>query len=212
MTTEKKIRVSLSFGTGSDTLVLDTAGAVLTNLYGNPAFPTPPVTELDLQGAVAALNAGIAAQVQGGTAATAAKNNRKAELANLLEVLALYVQVTCNNDMAKLLSSGFQAVSQNRAQTQLPKPGGLRLENGLSGQLLLSADRIPNARCFEIDVALIDDEGKPGPLTTAGLHTRSRKMPVNGLVPGKLYLFRTRAIGGLTGYSDWSDPVSHRVL
>ena len=150
--------------------------------------------------------------MQGGTAATAAKNNRKAELANQLEVLALYVQVTCDNDMAKLLSSGFQAVSQNRAQAQLPKPAGLRLDNGLSGQLLLTADRIANARCYVIDLALLDDEVKPGPLTTAGLHTRSRKMPVNWLVPGKLYLFRTRAIGGLTGYSDWSDPVSHRVL
>ena len=212
MTTEKKIRISLSFNSAGDAIVLETAGSLLTNLYGNPAFPAPPVLEVTLQGAVTALTTAIAAQVQGGTAATAAKNNRKAELVNLLEARALHVQVACENDMAKLLSSGFQSVSQNRAQSQLPKPAGVRLENGLSGQLLLTADRIPNARCFEIDLALIDDEGKPGAMTTAGLHTKSRKMPVNGLIPGKLYLFRTRAVGGLTGYSDWSDPVSHRAL
>ena len=31
-------------------------------------------------------------------------------------------------------------------------------------------------------------------------------------VPGRLYVFHIRAVSGLTGYSDWSDPVSHRVL
>lgn len=212
MKTDKKLGVSLVFGRGGDSTVSDTAGAVQTNLYGNPAFPDPPVSEVQLQGGITAFNTSIAAQSQGGTAATAEKYNRKAELVDLLERLALYVQVACENDMAKLLSSGFTTVSQNRAQSQLPKPTGLKLDHGLSGQTLLSVDRIDNVRCFEIDVALLDDEGTPGPMTPAGLHTKSRNMPVNGLIPGKLYLFKTRAVGGSTGYSDWSDPVSHRAM
>ena len=207
-----KLRVSLAFSRGTDTNVLDTAGAVLANLYDKPYFPDPPVAAPDLQAGIDALNTAIAAQAQGGTAATAEKNLRKEELVALLEKLALYVQVASNNNLAWLLSSGFSAVSKNRAQSQLPKPTGLRLENGLSGQSLLSVDRIPNSRCFEIEAGMLDDEGRPGPWMHRGLVTVSRNMPVNDLVPGKLYLFRTRAVGGSTGYSDWSDPASHRAM
>jgi len=37
-------------------------------------------------------------------------------------------------------------------------------------------------------------------------------MPVGRLIPGGNYQFQVRAVGGSTGYSDWSDPVSHRCL
>jgi chitodextrinase len=33
-------------------------------------------------------------------------------------------------------------------------------------------------------------------------------MSVNGLTPGTTYVFQVRAVGGSTGYSDWSNPVS----
>jgi len=37
-------------------------------------------------------------------------------------------------------------------------------------------------------------------------------MPLNGLTPGTNYSLDVRAVGGSTGYSDWSDPVSHMSL
>jgi len=37
-------------------------------------------------------------------------------------------------------------------------------------------------------------------------------MPVNGLVPGTMYQVQVRAIGGSTGYSDWSDAVHHMCM
>jgi hypothetical protein len=116
------------------------------------------------------------------------------------------------NDLAKLLSSGFTAVSVSRAQNQLPQPTGLKLDNGLTGQLLLTVERVANARCYEIEVALLDEEGKPGSWMNGGLSTRSRNMQVGGLELGKLYACQTRAVGGSTGYSDWSDPVVRRVM
>ena len=208
----EKLRVSLAYGRGSDSMLLETAGAVSVNLYGNPSFQTPPVTAAELQASLAALNAAIAAQEQGGTAATAEKNNRRAELVALLQKLAFYAQLASDNNLATLLSSGFTMVNPNRAQTQLPAPSGLRLDNGLRGQSLLTVDRIPNARCYEINVALMDEEGKQGAWENGALVTASRNMSVNNLIPGKLYVFQTRAIGGSTGFSDWSDPVSHRAM
>jgi hypothetical protein len=32
------------------------------------------------------------------------------------------------------------------------------------------------------------------------------------LTPGQNYSVQARAIGGSTGHSDWSDPVSHMVM
>ena len=37
-------------------------------------------------------------------------------------------------------------------------------------------------------------------------------MVVNGLTPGVVYTFQVRAVGGSTGYSEWSDPVSHMAI
>ena len=193
-------------------MLLGAAGAVSVNLYGNPLFTKPPVTAEELQAGIAALTAADAAQAQGGTAATAEKNIRKAELAAQLQKLAFYVQLASDNNLAMLLSSGFTTVSPNRAQAQLPAPTGLRLDNGLRGQSLLTVDRIPNARCYEINVALLDEEGKQGAWENGGLVTASRNMAVNNLIPGKLYVFQTRAVGGSTGFSDWSDTVSHRAM
>ena len=44
--------------------------------------------------------------------------------------------------------------------------------------------------------------------------TRQRAIhqPVRHLTPGVLYIFRIRAVGGLTGYSDWSNVVTGRSL
>jgi len=34
-------------------------------------------------------------------------------------------------------------------------------------------------------------------------------MTINNLTPGTTYAFQVRAVGGSTGYTDWSDPVAH---
>jgi chitodextrinase len=42
-----------------------------------------------------------------------------------------------------------------------------------------------------------------------GVFTQARKIVVENLTPGTTYTFQVRAVGGSTGYSGWSDPVSH---
>ena len=60
-------------------------------------------------------------------------------------------------------------------------------------------------------MAEIGEDGAPGQFVSVGLFTNSRNIPVNDRIPGRLYAFQGRAIGGLTGYSDWSDVVTHRA-
>ena len=207
-----QLRVYLGFTNAPDHTLEETTGGILDNLYGNPAFPTPPVTQPALQAGLAAFTAAIAAQAQGGTAATAAKSNQRAALVDLLRQLAGYVQEKCGNNLATLLSSGFDAVSTNRASVALPRPAILSLDNGNSGQLLAKVTPIANAKCYEVRHAAVAAGGAPGPWQSGGLFTNSRSMPLNGLTPGTNYTVQVRAIGGSTGYSDWSDPVSHMSL
>ena len=207
-----QLRVLLGFTNAPDHSLEETATAVSTNLYGNAAYPSPPVTQAVLDAANAAFGLAIAAAKLGGPADTADKNNKHDTLVGLLRQLAGYVQEKCNNDLATLLSSGFDAVSNNRSSTPLAAPIIRDILNGNSGQLIVRVTPIANAKCYEVRYALIGVGGAPGPWQSGGLFTNSRSMPINGLTPGGNYSFQVRAIGGSTGYSDWSDPVSHMSL
>ena len=122
------------------------------------------------------------------------------------------MQDKCGNDLATLLSSGFEAVSTSRASTPLDAPTIRDILNGNTGQLILRATPIANTKCYEVRFAPIGAGGAPGPWQSGGLFTNSRSMPTNALTPGTNYSFQVRAVGGSTGYSDWSDPVSHMSL
>lgn len=212
-----QLRVLLGFTSASDPAVLEKGQAVHDTLYTSPLWAVPPnpaipVTAAALDTAMAAFSSAMAAADQGGPADTADKNAKREALISLLRQLAGHVQENHGNDLAKLLASGFEAVSTNRASVPLTPPTIKDILNGMSCQLILRVGRIDNAKAYEVRYALIGPGGAPGPWQAGGLFTSSRAMPVGGLTPGGNYQFQVRAVGGSTGYSDWSDPVSHMSL
>jgi hypothetical protein len=207
-----QLRVLVGFGRMADSAVELTAGAVSRNLYGNPAFPAPPVTKAALDAAGSAFALAIAAAKMGGPAATADKNAKRDALTALLRQLAGYVQSAHGNDLAVLLSSGFHAVSGNRAQSPLPAPKIRRILNGRSGQLLPRIGPIANANGYELRFAAVTPDGTIGPWQDLGVFPNTRALAADGLTPGTLYAIQIRALGGSTRYSDWSDPVQHRSM
>lgn len=211
-TKRMQLRVLLGFADAPDHSLEELATAVLLKLYGNPAYPSPTVASAALTSARDAFTAAIAAASLGGPAQTADKNNKRDALVSLLRQLAAYVQDRHGNDLAKLLSSGFEAVSTNRSSAPLDAPTITDIANGNSGQLLPKIKPIANAKAYEVRYALIGPDGAPGPWQNGGLFTNTRNIVIGGLTPGGNYQFQIRAIGGSTGYSDWSDPVSHRSL
>ena len=201
------IRVSLAFGSGTDALLRDRAAGVILNMTGNASFPTPTVPLPDLQASLDAFDAALAAMVQGATAATATKNNRRASLIETLKAQAFYVQVTAANDLAVLLSSGFEAISTTRTRGPLPAPVILRLVTGQTGELFTSVKAVRNSRGYEIEYAVLTGE-TIGTWMDGGFHSGSRRIALAGLTPGTVYVVRVRALGGTTGYSDWSSTGS----
>lgn len=206
------VRVNLGFASGPDHGVEETGTHVITGLTGNAAFPTLPVTLTALQALLTAFITAMGAQQQGGPAATAAKNNARTALVDQLRILAAYVQTNCNNDLATLLSSGFEAVSSNHAQYPLTQVVIAQIANGNTGQLLVTLKPVPGARNYEGRLAIVGTGGLLGPFVSVGLVSDSRSIPLNNLTPGTNYSAQFRAVGGSTGYGDWSDPVSHMSL
>ncbi len=199
--------VSLSFAQLPDAALDEFTRQVIEGLTGNAAFPTPSVDLADLGAAKNAFEAAMAATASGGKQATAAKNAARETLVNLLRQEANYVQGTANNDLVTLLSSGFQAASTNTAQTQLTKPSILDILNEMSTQLVVRGKSVANAHAYEAQV-----KNGTGGFVPAGTFTAARRMVLTGLTPGQTYTVQIRAVGGSTGYSDWSDPVSHMAM
>jgi hypothetical protein len=202
-----QLRVLLGFAQDSDQGLIETAGAVRDGMTNNPLYPNPPVTMAALGQALDDFVEAVAIAAKGSQADTADKNQKREVLIGLLRQLAAYVQQTAKN-LADLTSSGFDAVSTSRAQTQLDKPAITAIKNGLSTQLILVITAIANARVYEVRYS--EDGGATW--QSAGLYQSTRGMIVHGLTPGRNYTVQVRAVGGSTTYSDWSDAVQHRSL
>jgi hypothetical protein len=204
----QRVRAADGFNADSAEELVTAGGVILAGLTNNPSFPSPPVDLQALKTAVDDLNAALAAQAHAGLAATAEKNSKAAVLTEMLRKLKHYVEDNCGNDVTVLLSSGFAAAGNTRNRAPLPNPAIVSVDLGLSGELLLTVTRIPRAKCYEVRMATAGADNMPGPWQPAGLFTNSQSMSVRGLAPGMTYAFQVRAIGGSTGYSDWSNSVS----
>ena len=199
-------RVSLSFTGLSDADLDEFAGNIVVSLTSNTAFPTPLVSLAALGAAQSAFHDAVLAAAQGGTQLTAIKNEKRTALEDLLRQEASYVQAIASHNLSMLLSSGFEANSTNRAQSALDAPIILGLDNGQTTQLILRMQPVANARSYEVQTK------NGGGWVPAGVFAQTRGIVLPGLTPGQNYSVQARAVGGSTGYSDWSDPVSHMVM
>lgn len=196
-------RVALTFVKLTDGALGDFANGVIAGL-GLPAFVDAPVTPAALGTLRSDFIAKLAAMVNGGKQATAEKNLARAALIAALRQDASFVQTLAGTNLPLLLSSGYGSASTNRASVPLAKPIITNVDNFQSTKLMLSADSDPNAKAHEIRY-----RAGTSPYQNGGVHTKARRMLLENLIPGTLYDLQTRSVGGSTGYSDWSDPVSH---
>jgi hypothetical protein len=173
-------------------------------MTGNASFPTPLVSIDSLKSALAAYKEAATAAADGGKSAVAARNTLRATLEGLLEQQAAYVQGAAKNDPGVLLSSGFEVMSAKKAPAPLDKPVIDLIENVATTQLKLRVQAVLNARAYEVRISF----GTNG-WQTVGIFTQARRIVLTNLTPGTVYNIQVRAVGGSTGYSDWSDPVSH---
>jgi len=197
-------KVSLAFAELPDPDLDAFTENVLAKMRNNTHYPDPPETLDDVQTALTDFTTKLSAAAGGGKQATAAKDASREVLVGMLREIATYVQGMCKNDLTVLLSSGYDATNNNRAQTPLPAPTILKVTNEATTELALKVSPVDNAHSYEVRLSV--NGGAP---QSGGVFTQARKIVLTGLLPGTTYSIQVRAIGGSTGYSPWSEPVSH---
>ena len=201
-----RFRVSISFAHLPDADLDEFASNVITSITGNASFPTPPVPLIALNAGQTGFHTALLAAANGGKILTASKNQKRGILVDMLRQEATYVQGIASQNLPMLLSSGFDANSTNHSSAQLDSPAVVDLDNGMTSELVLRMQPVVNAKSYEVQTK------NGGGWTPAGIFTQARRITLPGLTPGQVYSVQSRAIGGSTGYSDWSDPVSHMVI
>jgi hypothetical protein len=196
-------RVSLGFTQLTDADADAFSANVITKLTGNTAFPNLPVALAALTAQYNTFHTACAAAAEGGKIVRAARDAAREVLDTSLRSIAAYVQSIAGQDLTVLLSSGFEAVNTNRTQAPLDTPNFTKIEHGNTTQLFVSVSAVANARSYEIQA-----KTATGNWQTVSVVAQSRNIVLEKLTPGTVYDLQVRAIGGSTGSSLWSAPVS----
>lgn len=200
--------ISYRFAKLADLDLDDFALRIDKSITGNPTYSSMFVDAM--LPLLRAANTDFANRMQksamGGAIDTAAKNLSRQTLLGLLQRLAGYVEITAR-DMEQLLSSGFEARSRDRACSRLEKPKGLIIRKGATGQLIGHLSHpVKNSNLYEGRFKA-DGAWLPSVFTGDWQH-----IIFSGLTLGAVYTIEVRALGGMIGQSDWSDPVSHIAM
>jgi hypothetical protein len=200
---KKIIRVSLSFATLPAEQKNDLAILVIVCLKNNPLFPNLPLTILALSALQTALQNAITAAAQGGVVLTTAKGEAADAMTSALRQTAAYVQSLAPTlSLSQILSSGFDVVNTNTAQSPLTTPA-FTLDNSMTTQLAILLSAVPNAKAYQVQFST-----GTGAWQEAGIYPNTKGIVLTNLTPGTTYNVRIRAIGGSTQYSPWSATMS----
>ena len=179
-------------------------------MNGNPAFPFPNPTMAELQTAREALRAAIAAALDGGRTAHFNLRTATRHMQELLTKLAGYVNSVAGGDAEKLQSSGLEL-------RNFPQPTGFpdmpqRLVARFTdhhGQIKLRWSPVKGAYLYEVFIHEGEEMDEAG-WRALGTVTHASHV-VNGLITGRFYWFRVRAIG-VSGQSPFSDPAQSLAI
>jgi hypothetical protein len=159
----------------------------------------------DLQALLQALiDANNNVDVGGSPNLTALRDEAQQALLVALRKIAAYVQSESLDSLSTLLSSGFQNVPMPSPSAPLDTPTILKAANNGTTQVLLRLSTVTNANSYEIQYTT--DGGKTW--ISGGISSKALRIVLTNLTPGTVYTIQARALGGSTGQSIWSTPVS----
>jgi|SRR5665213_1529891 len=202
---KNRYRVSYAFTTLSDNDLTPYIQTGVVCLTDNPAFPNLPVKLADYSALLAAFQTAVSNMAQNNNPQlTALRDEAREALLDAARKIGAYVQSVALNSLSTLLSSGFQNVPVQSPSSPLATPTILSATNGGTTQVVLRLSPVANAKSYQIQFST--DNGKTW--TLAGAFPKARSIVLTNLTPGTTYMIQAQAIGGSTGQSNWSTPVS----
>src|ERR1051326_1148274 len=200
------IRAALGFTRLTNEELRSRLIAIREGMKENPHFPYPPVEIPKFDEAIEAFNVQMVLARDGSRTAISERNVRRQIVSRMVEQLGHYVEHNCNGEMGIFLSSGFQPKSSTRTPAgPLDQPRIRKIKHGNSGELLVYPTPVKGAYSYELGHSLTDENRIPGEWIVRPLSSARAAASIDGLIPGRVYAFRIRALGKLD-YTNWSDP------
>ena len=198
-------RVSYAFATLAVLNLMAFTQVVIICLTNNAAFTTLPVSLEQLTALLNALqDTNNNVTLGGNPSLIALRDEAQQALLVALRKNAAYVQSVSLESLSTLLSSGYQNVLPPAPSGPLDPPTILKVANNGTTQVWLRLSAVANANSYEIQYTT--DGGKTW--VSGGISSKARSIVLTGLTPGMVYTIQARALGGSTGQSIWSTPVS----
>ncbi len=211
-TVPKLIKAAFDYGKRLPEELLADGYAVVTGLTGNTKFTNLPVDLTVLKSTLDTYAVGIGEARDGGRKAIATRNKQGENIIRMLRELATYVELHCKDDMDTFLSSGFNPRSTTRVAPQpLAQPKILNLNQGNSGELLVTVQAVRKAKHYELHYGPVGAGGATPASWVALILPNAKIATVSGLTPGTTYAFQVRAYGVL-GYTGWSSSATRMSI
>ncbi len=162
------------------------ANTILTKLTGNANYPTPIPSLLLLQTAIDNLNAAIDAA----NPSSVTIESKERYLEKVLYALKGYVELACEDDVEKAVSSGFE-LSQNVGT----RPKVFTVKQGqLSGRVDLQCPYKAGAAYVWEYIADPINQNTWLQFKVSNTTTTTTTTTLSGLTPGTKYWFRVKAV------------------
>jgi len=173
----------------SDNDLLSRLNAVHDKMSNNPAYPSPPVDMAGFKAAIDVYTAAVAASLEGGKAETVARDKRRTDAIIMFRQLGHYVESACKNDMTTFVSSGFvlSTTGQRTPPQPVDVPSLIAVDQGSTGQLLVSVKPVAKARRYDIRYAPDPAAGAAINWTTMSVPSTRPPIRFNNLTKGVNY-------------------------
>ncbi len=187
----RKQKVIVDFSKKADTELDQKAAQIieaLSNPPGSVNFPTPAPTIVIVQGKLDAYTEALA-DLGKGKISTAIKDAASKDLEEKLADLGAYVETTSNNDVVKMLSSGFDVSKLPSPIGTLPEPENVKLMAIAKEQFEGSCTKVNGAKTYQWEIKQVTATAWTIKTTT------KTKVLFTGLESGKEYEMKVVAIG-----------------
>lgn len=199
----RKVKMSFTGLTVSEQI--ERAKLIHNKMSGNASFPSPQPALTAVQTAFDQLE--IAYQESRGRDKNkvALLRLRRADLLNVIGLLAGYVQTASGGVEEVILSSGFDVVRRGVPQPPLGQVTNLQLKQGSNSGILHAAwDTLKGSRLYRIDLS--SDPIAQDSFAPVGTSTKV-SFNITNLVKGTNYWVRVAGLGK-DGMGDFSDPAT----
>lgn len=202
--TKRMATSKLDLRTRTDSELTTFCDAHVAAMAGNADFTTPDPTAAAFATVLADFKTALTASEQAQAAAkqkTAVKDAARAEMEAALNGRRNYVDSKSGGDAAKILSTGFAVRAGAAPIGDLPAPADFLATFGDNpGEVDLTWSAVKGAKSY---IAEVRENVAGAAWGGAKVVTKSRAT-MEGLVTGKSYSFRVRAVGA-AGEGPWSD-------